>query len=167
MDTDDSFTRLELRHCVVQIADQLPELIGDRPTDRVRDINGGGAGGDDCPAYLDEKLRFCAGGVLGREFHVADIRARAFYPFDRETNNFILCFAELELAMNFGCGEEYMDTAPPARRLQCFPGGIDVPGHTTRESRNDRPFDFPGNGIDRLKVPIADDWEACLDHIDL
>jgi hypothetical protein len=91
---------LEFGHRIVQVADQFTVLFRDRPTDRVRNIDGGGAGRDDGPANLDQEIGFGARTVLGRELDVVDVALGLLHAFDGQAHDLVARLTELEFTMD-------------------------------------------------------------------
>ena len=149
------------------MTDQRAELFRHRPADRVGNVDGGGPGVDDRLANLHEEFGLGARSVFGRELDVARISLGAAHPFDGETDDLALGFAELELAVNLRGREENMDAGAASGRFERFASGVDILGDATGQAGDDRAFDLRGDGLHRLEVAVADHRETGFDHIDL
>jgi hypothetical protein len=79
----------------------------------------------------------------------------------------ILCFVELELAMNLRGREKHVDTPALSGGRNCLAGRIDIIGHATGKTADDRPLDLLGNRLHGLEIAIADDGESGFDHVDI
>src|ERR1041385_566755 len=167
MHADDGLAGLKLAHFVMQMLDQGAELIGHGPAHRVGNVHRGRASRHDGPADLDEKVRFRARAVFGREFHVVHEGLGPLHAIDGEAEDFVLHLAEFELAVEFRGGEEDVDAGAFACGFDSGAGGVDILGHAAGEAGDDRAFDFAGDGLDGGEVPLAGDGEPGLDHVHL
>ncbi len=134
MDADDGFAGAEFGDGIVEALNKGAVLLGDGPADGVGNVHGGGAGGDDRAAALNEEIRLGAGGVLGGKFDVIDKGFGAADAFDGEAEDFVLGLVELEFAVDFGGGEEDVDAAAFAGGFDRLAGGVDVARDATGEA---------------------------------
>ena len=158
---------VDIADIVLQILDQRAELLRDSEADGVRDIHRGGARRDGGFDDLREKLGFGARGILGREFDILCVRLRQLHTLGGESQDFLVRFLELVLAVDFRRGEKNVDASALAGGFHCGGGGLDVLRHAARQPRNDRASYFRGDALHRLEIAFADHRESGLDHIDI
>ncbi len=103
---------VDARHVLAQVAEQLAEFVRHRVADRVRNVDGGGAGLDGRRDHAREEIEFGARGVFGRELHVVAELARDLHAFDGAAHDLVLRHVELVLAVDRAGGEEHVQAVP-------------------------------------------------------
>jgi hypothetical protein len=152
----------------VELADEGGVLFRDGPADGVGNVHGSGAGGDDGFADFDEEFGLGARGVFGGEFDVVCVAFGLLHAVDGEAEDFVLGFVEFVFAMDFGGGEEDVDTAEFAvGGFDGFTGGVDVLRHATGEAGDLGAFDFAGDFVDGFEIALTGDGEAGFNDVDL
>ncbi len=157
--------RIDAAHVLAQVAEQLPEFVGHRVADRIRDVDGGRAGLDRRLDHLRQEVQLGTRGILGRELHVLAQLARDLHAFDCPPHDLLLRHVQLELPVDGAGGEEHVQS--PARGGGEGAGReFDVLARAARETGNDGTLHLSRDRLDRLPVAAGCRWKPGLDDID-
>ena len=108
MHTDNGL--VNIRNICFQIPDEFSEFFRNGVPHGVGNIDRSGAGADNLPCYLGEKIFFRPGRVHGGEFHIVAIFACEPDGFHSHFDDFFLGFLNHMLAMGFGRGQKNVNT---------------------------------------------------------
>ncbi len=143
---------LDSLHAAADGCDQLAELGGHGVADRVRNIERGRAGLDDCFEHLAEEFRIGARSIFGREFDIGTERFGEGDGFAGLRETLLARDAQLVLQVNVGGGEEDVN-ARMGCVFQSFPGAFDIRTAGAGESRNDGAADDAATALTAAKSP--------------
>ncbi len=135
---------IDVRHVLLDGAQRLRELVGDRVADGVRDVYGRGAGVDHFCQHAVDVLRLGASGVHRRELHVLAVALRARHHFPRHLQDSLLVLLQLVHDVDVRGREEDVD-ARARGVLDGLPAGVDVVGDGPRQAGDHRLADLPGD----------------------
>ncbi len=155
---------LDAAHVLAQVTEQLRELVRNRVSHRVRNVDRGGAGFDDGFDHLREEIELGARGVFGRELHVIAEFARDLHALDRHADDFLLRHVELELAMDGAGGQEHVD-ATLRRGRHRLRDQFDVAAVATREAADDGSLHLARHRVDALPVAARGGRESRFDDV--
>ena len=114
-----------VRHALLESADDFAVLLRCGVTDRIRNVDGSGAGFDGRLHDFAEKVELGTGRVLGAELDVRTISFGSHYTGNGLLDDLRLRHPQLMLAMNGRRGQKDVDPRL-LRVLDGFPGAVDV-----------------------------------------
>src|SRR5581483_5403171 len=123
---------VRIAHVLAQVGEQLVDLGRRGVAHGVRNVDGGGAGGDGGAEDFNQEFGFGTQRVFGGEFDVSAVFARMQDGSDGGVQYLLLAHAELVLAMQRTGGEKQVN-AGSMGAFQCACGGVDVAGLTSRQ----------------------------------
>ena len=163
MHGDDGFA--DVRHIFFQVADDAVEFVRSSVAHSIRNVDGRGAGVDDCFHDFGQKIQVCAGSVLRGKFHILHELLGIGYAFRRHAQNFGFRFFQFELHVQLAGCQEDVDAG-------AFPGGFQGPGrrfnirlHAAGQPCDAAFFDFAGDGVHGFKVAVGDAGKAGFNHV--
>ena len=156
---------VDVRDPLAQHGDQAGELVGHGIADRVRDVDGAGAGGDRRFDAAAQEVAVAARSVLARPFDVVGEAARVRNALDDALVDLVRLQLQLVLHVQRTGGDEGVD-APARGGRDRFRHLLDVGANGARQAADGRGLDLLGDGVYGVEVAARGDREPGLDHVD-
>ncbi len=163
MHGDDGFA--DVRHIFLQVADDAVELVRCGVAHGIRNVDGSGAGVDDCFHDFGQEVQVCAGSVLRGKFHVLDKLFGIGYAFRGHAQDFGFRFFQFELHVQLAGGQENVDAGTFPGGFQGFGRRFNVRLYAAGQPGDAAFFDFAGDGVHGFKVAVGDAGKAGFNHV--
>ena len=145
--------------------DEAGELVRDRVSDGVGNVDRGRAGLDHLAQHAADEIDIRARRVHRRELDVAGVLLRPGDHLARLLQHRLAVLAQLVRDVDVGGGEEDVD-ARILRVADRFPALVDIVGHGAAERRDLGAAHFAGDAVDGVEVGRRGGGEAGLDAVD-
>ena len=126
---------VDVRHVLLDLADEVAELLRDRVADGVGDVDGRRPGVDAFGEHAVDVRGLRARRVHRRELHVVAVLLRPSHHRPRHLQHALLVALELVHDVDVRAREEDVD-ARVLRVLHCFPAGVHVARHRPGQPRD-------------------------------
>ena len=154
-----------VRHGLAQLGHELEVFLRHGVADRVRDVDGGGAGLDRGLDAAAQEIELGAGAVLGRPFDVVGVAPRAGDLRDHHLVDLVRLLLELVFHVHRRGGQEGMD-ALALGRLDRLGAAVDVLEGGARQPADHRVLGAGRDLLDGGEIAFRGDREAGLDDVD-
>ena len=116
---------IRVRHAADDVAEELADFVGNRVADRVRQIDGRGAGVDHRLDDAAQEIAVAPRRVFRRELDVRRVRPRLLHGRDGRLEAGLARHAQFVGEMKIGGGDERVNPCPSGR-LEGFARAVDV-----------------------------------------
>ena len=156
---------VDVRHTVLDHADEIRELLGIGVADGVRDVDGGGASGDRAFDTTTKEIMLGPRAVLTGPLDVIDMVSRARHAVNHRLMHLIGRHLQLDAHMQRAGGDERVD-ALSLGRLQGLRRTIDIWELRAGQRADHAVLDPFCDLVDRLEVTLGSDRETRFDDVD-
>ena len=161
---DGPYRLVSIGDALSQVLDEIPIELGYGVTDRVGNVNGGGALGNHGFEHATEKVRVRTVPVLRRKLDVTTQVAGKPHRQPRLLQHLLPAHAQFLLHVQFAGGDEGVN-ARRGRTLQRLGGAANVTIIGAGKGTHRAVLDDVRNGFHGFEVAVAGSRKAGLDHI--